>query len=328
MFNSSSAALCPGPGNATNDAGGAAVDNIYNEAITGQLRSPADGTTKSIPIKNLLPLAINVFSVLHSGRITRAGTAAPGASAGFNVYFPGYVIITAQASGGFVTAFNAETTEFKVTPFLLSQSNDIGPLPEPSQERPVPSNSPRVVVGIGKTPKGTVLREQFWSLQADSVVLAPSEKRVCSISETNGIQQTSSESKTFSSELGANIGVSWGPVSSSVSASVSESSSFLQQVVLSHETSRMDTVELHNVSDHVQMYLRWQLIEVLTLLDVATGSSAIAAAVSALRPVLVKAYDLSNLKSEPQLTINLPTHPDVERYARGDATPVERATGV
>lgn len=266
------------------------MNPLYQEALNGTLKSPA--STQKIPIRcyNDLDIPVYIRIVDTQGKLT-APVLIPAKTGNKSLesYLNWYMIFTSVASGAFigVIQLDGSQVEYDVTTALLVRPNDIGRFPVPSGDILIPTDSPLVLVGCGTAANGNpVTREQFWKRSSDSYMLAPGEKHTVGYSTTSGMQTTTSSEQSISTSLGMSSSFGWGPISASVSASLSTSSRYLQQVTVSSETTRYETVELSNATDRPQMYLKWQLTDIITVFQPA-NTLPVASIVQANDPVLI-----------------------------------------
>jgi hypothetical protein len=142
-----------------------------------------------------------------------------------------------------------------------------------------------------------VTREQFWSLDADSYMLLPGEKRTVSLTESSGMEHTTSSQESVAESLGVSASGGWGPISASVSSSLSSTSSTSDQLTIKSQETRYVSVELNNKTDKDMMYLRWNLMDVITIYscdgDDFSPSSAISSKIS---PAILEEFDIGELK--------------------------------
>lgn len=308
----------------------------YQEALNGTLKSPPPGQkVTNIGFANDLDIPVFIRLVDTQGGLTpphmiesHKGTTLKEGNVGW------YVIFTSVVSGAFVGVIqlNATQTEYRVTADLLVRPNAIGKFPVPDYiDTLIPTDSPRVLVGCGTALNNNpVTREQFWQRGTDSYMLAPNEKHTVGYSTTSGMQTTSSSEQEVSESLGMSTSIGWGPISASVSASLSKSSRSLQQLSVSSETTRYETVELSNTTDKPQMYLKWQLTDVITIFQNSIIPQPIAAIVQANQPVLIGGpYTFSTYgdrllprAEEPDFTsYELPRDPEADFTSYGNQLP-------
>lgn len=289
------------------------MNPLCYELLDGTLTWNGNPENYNTVVTNYLPVAVELAYVPNPGapfpNCSGRKVLAPGGGTytltnptGTD-YPPGYYEATVVATGALVDVFDASTATPSVTldATVLSAPNDIGPIPvptarivEPPSKAPsgtssmvVPPDSPRVLVGCGTAPNGNlVLREQYWARQNDSLCLAGNETRTVSYTVTSGMQQTSSDTTTLSASLSSSISGGWGPVSASLSASLSKSSTSFQQVTVSEQTTSYVANEIHNPHDEPIAFLRWQLVDVITVFDMAT-SQPIASLMQGANPTIV-----------------------------------------
>jgi len=190
----------------------------------------------------------------------------------------------------------------------LSSPGDIGPVPTPSAEIPIPNDSPSVLVG---TDKGTdsdgrptyLTRSQFWKRSGDSLTLAPNETVTTGYTSTTGIQETSSQEDTVAKSVSASLGAGWGPVSASLSATLNTSSTSFQQYVSTQTDTRYETRTYESVDTGTRMIFRWQLYDVVTI-SLAADNQVLAQVTTAQHPDVVKVYKEAELatKARPELS--------------------------
>lgn len=284
------------------------MDERYQQALDGALKSP-EGTPpmSEVELKNGLVNGILAFWADSQGRqLPLRGEGLPGLHPGEIVKVSGLrvgwqLVFRLVASGGLVCVLTMkeEQRSYTIGSSVLTRPNDIGMYPRPTKATVIPVNSPRVMVGNGVTLKGKLplTREQFWRRGNDSYMLAPGEKRTISLATTSGMQQTSSEQKVIEASLGLSASAGYGPVSAGISASLSVSSQTFQQYVISSEVTHYESQELRNESKDPQMFITWQLTDLLTVFgDRPSGYIPIASIVMVERPVLVTGpYNPNNL---------------------------------
>ncbi|MBP2339256.1 hypothetical protein JOF41_005434 [Saccharothrix coeruleofusca] len=179
---------------------------------------------------------------------------------------------------------------------------DVGPIPVPDSARPIPPDSPRVVVGCGMAQglPNVIVREQFWRLAPDSYSIGPDETRTVSYTQTSGMESTTSEQQSLAQSLNVSATAGWGPVSASVSASLSSNTSTFQQVTLSSQQTTFVSRTLEPASE-ARTTLYWQLTEVITVFAKDSNDSLVpqASSITGLQPILAYAYHPDQL-AEPR----------------------------
>jgi hypothetical protein len=245
--------------------------------------SKTEGTTSTISviINNQLPIAFYIYQysstagmlpvvdsdnnpVLVAANAT--GDSAPTVSLQQGVWYVARTAFSGSCAGIFYLSDDSSTT-LDVSASALPLPNAIGPYPTPTTVSPIPLDSPLILVGCAKLENGNVIcREQYWARGADSYVLPPGTKRTVSTTLTTGIQKISSHQTDVSTALGFSASAGWGPISASISGSLSTNASTFQQLILSSETTQYESLELKNESDVGQLYLKWQLTDVVTIL--------------------------------------------------------------
>jgi hypothetical protein len=193
----------------------------------------------------------------------------------------------------------------------LSAPGDIGPVPTPWAEVPIPNDSPSVLVGTGKGADSEgratyMTRSQFWKRSGDSITLAPGQKVTTGYTSTTGIQETSSQEETVAKSVNASLAAGWGPVSASLSASLNTSSTSFQQYVSTQTDTRYETRTYEGDETETKMIFRWQLYDVVTV-SLTADNKVLAQVTTAHHPDIVKVYrevyreaDLAT-KSRPEL---------------------------
>ena len=271
------------------------LDPTTQAALNGTLTSPSWGTGLSgyFNLVNGLPVPLYLYAVDDVGnQIPYTGTGTTPLLLPANDSTPVafttdiYYILRNALTGAFVTVMmtalqGASTPQgplmaVAVGPMNLLPPNQIGSYPKPNQDMPLPTDTPRVLVGAGMmatSPSGILVREQFWQRSGDSYTLAPGTKRTVSTTLVSGVQNTSSHQDAVSKSLGLSGSFGWGPVSASISANLSSTSTSFQQVTVSSESTQYESLELKNDTKHTQMYLRWQLTDVLTVFLPASSTN-------------------------------------------------------
>jgi hypothetical protein len=276
------------------------MNPLYQSAIDGTLKSPKS-TEKitQIQIYNDLDVPIFIRLVDEDGNLTPAYPISAHGGTNLREIFKGwYAVFTVCHTGAFACVIEfTGATSYRINGSLLVDPNDVGRFPIPSKDILIPSDSARILVGCGLAPNGNPMtREQFWKRSPDSYTLAPGEKRTIGYTTTSGMQTTTSVEQEVATSLGLNASAGWGPISASVSASLSTTSRSMQQVAVSTETTRYETVELSNQDAAPKLFLRWQLMEVLTVFSKEPEIRPITAIVQAVLPTLIGGpYQLSPL---------------------------------
>ncbi|WP_341908816.1 hypothetical protein [Ferrovibrio terrae] len=273
--------------------GNGMMDQYTQAALNGSLVSPNWNNSAGgirLSLDNKLPVPLYLYGVTTTGtqsvNLSLDGSGEPllfpaGESTPFIMYNNSFFIVRTAFSGAFVTLlYNQKgwsTATVTIDASLLLPPNQIGLYPEPNPVMPIPPDSPRVLVGVGTTPTtppNVIVREQFWQRAGDSYLLAPGTKRTVSTTLISGMQNTSSEQDAVSKSLGLSGSFGWGPVSASLSANLSSSSTSFQQVSVSTESTQYESLELNNTTKHTQMFLRWQLTDVITVFQTYTPSQS------------------------------------------------------
>lgn len=277
---------------------------IYFEALAGTLESADQGNRSSWEFFNRTCMPVLLYWVTKHG--AHAGLNPE--EERFEEGYPGVLVsgensfgsvdvedgnyfIALSLTGGLAGVFKKDESSWagELTCADFMDPGDVGPIPEPNVDRPVPMDSPRVVVGCGKVPSGNlVVREEFWRLTSDSYSLGPDEERAVSYTQITGMESTTSVQDTLAESVGVSASAGWGPVSASVSASLSGTTTTFQQVTLSSQQTTFVSRTL-TASQEPRTVLYWQLTDVLTVLD--AEMVPVASAITAFQPVLNRSYD-------------------------------------
>ncbi|MFE5909050.1 hypothetical protein ACFQ6B_08180 [Streptomyces wedmorensis] len=260
------------------------MNDTYQDALSGTLRSVDSGSRTNMTVTNGTPLHLLVYWVgldgLLYGRNRRTTRLTPGYPG--QVLDPGatitwkntdrsaYFVAKVGYSGAFAAAWQADgdNAAVTITGRDLLDPDDIGETPVPSRSVIIPPNGPRVLVGVGVLQKDRfVTREQFWQRLPNSYSLAAGEEKVVNYTQTQGMQESSSDTKTVTGSVSASASAGWGPFSASVNASLSKSSTKSQQVTVSTQTTSFTSNKYSNDTSHSWMCLFWQLTDVLTVFD-------------------------------------------------------------
>jgi hypothetical protein len=287
-----------------------ADDLVFHNAIVGNLGTDDPNVGPPMMQANIInnleiPIALYWLDALGN-QLGPAAPTARGVSGNYfevpakgqmhlSAAFPGWYVCNSASTGAFVWQFKLERPDnYTISRENLRKPNDIGRFPVPTPSTMIPVDSPRVLVACGTASNGNyITREQYWRRTSDSYALAPGQKHTVGFSTTSGMEQTSSTQNEVSQQLGLSASAGWGPVSASVSASLSMNSTTFQQVTVTTETTRYETIELENKTTKVQVILKWQLIDIITIFDKTTHKPT-ASIIIAQSPVLLGGpYDLN-----------------------------------
>jgi hypothetical protein len=279
------------------------MKQLYADIISGRTVFPAAGAQYQITVANNLEIPIVVSYIGSDNRFYGNWSIAAGKTQAIDNVWDGLQFVcTNQLSGSFAAGFACSSASPTVTisDDDLTRPNYIGEVPQPNTEMMIPTNTPRITVGVSVAPNGNfVVHEQYWQKMPDSFTLIPGEQETVSVTTTSGKQSTSSTSEEMAVSLGMSAKAGWGPVSSSVSASLSAGASAFQQVTVSEQTQTYRSKVLHNKSTDVQLYLVWQLTDVVTVFDAKT-KAALTSLISVESPSIVGGpYNPSNLPKPP-----------------------------
>jgi hypothetical protein len=275
------------------------MDPIYQQALSGTLSNAGAGSVVGdITMNNNTEVPVSISYPAAPGQyVTFATVAVGGTATAYQCSENTYIIVRSALTGAFMAVLTVTTgiLTYPITCALLCSPNDIGTIPTPTLSIPIPTDSPSVLVACGVLPNGnTVTRAQYWSRQPDSYSLAPGETRTVSYTEVAGMQRSSSTQETVTAAVSSSASAGWGPISASVSASLSASAMTNQQVSVSTENTSFTSMSLTNTSTtDSSLVLRWQLMDVLTILS--TAGVPLASIVSGQAPTVALAYTLNNL---------------------------------
>ncbi len=270
------------------------MDATFQQALLGTLSSPEPQPANDfgISFRNTLASPISVFWLDPSGRRSFVcGVRPSGASVVEIQAQPGdYFIATCGLTGAFVgvvtIAEKSADNSYVFSAGSLTAPFDIGPLPVSTADTPIPGDSPAVVVGSGQlNNRNIVIRTQCWQRSPDSFCLAPGETRQVTLTITEGRQDTSSDVESATSSVSASASAGWGPFSASVSASLTTTSTHSQSMTVQAQTSRFVSEALTNTQTATQLYLKWSLLDVVSIFD--AGDAPLSSLVQTLAPTLV-----------------------------------------
>ena len=271
------------------------MNKIYQEALNGTLKSikgePYKGNGEVIFTNNTeIPLLNNI--IWYDGLHIKGIVLKPKEAAKWSPCYLGNAFLFSSAqTGAFASAIvltDINVVTYSIHCELLAEPNDIGVYPKPTSDSPIPTDSPRVLVSCGLLPNGNpITREQFWSREADSYMLAAGEKRVVSFTESSGMEQTTSDQTTVAASVGVSASAGWGPISASVSSSLSKTSTTFQQVTVKTQQTRYESVELENKTDASRLFLKWALTDVITVFDKSNSTTALSSIIMRERPILI-----------------------------------------
>ncbi|MEV0122227.1 hypothetical protein AB0I16_11890 [Streptomyces sp. NPDC050703] len=293
------------------------LNDTYQKALDGTLRSVARGDEGTLVITNDTPVRLDIFWIDdlgdHAGYNARTklweagypGTGLdPGGGQMMVTTWPGqYWLARVSLSGAFVAVVEMTDRARQLTTLSgahLLDPNDIGDVPMPGGAVVIPPDGPRVLVGAGRLPNlNTVTREQFWQRQPESYSLAPGQTKTVNYTASSGMQDSSSTSDTVAKSVGASLSAGWGPVSASVSASLSTTSTTSQQVTTTTQTTSFVSNEYKNLTDDPEMMLFWQLVDVVTVFD--PKGTSLSSIVSGTQPVVVSGpWNIDDFLSTPK----------------------------
>lgn len=282
------------------------MSDLYDRAIAGRLYSPAptaEETTTSVTVTvyNKLPVKVFVYAITNSGTRSYQGYIAAGANANIPGDAGEHFVFTSATSGSFICAytFPSSSGNYTIDNSVLSEPNNVGPIPQPTQAVPVPVNSPLVMVGCSTVidvngATNYITREQYWNLQGDSYSLTVGESRTVSYTIVAGRQVTSSTEDTVGASVGVDAHAGWGPVSAGISASLNAQSTTFQQVSVNEQTTTYVSDTVSNASQDDVIVLRWQMTDVINVYN--STYVPLSSVVSGLNPIVVQHYALGSLE--------------------------------
>lgn len=151
---------------------------------------------------------------------------------------------------------------------LMIEPNALGDPPEPSDESPLPANSPRIVVNYGDLqPAGNYLvHEQLWRRCHSCYCLAPGEKKTVIFTQRSGVTSQSEDVDNIAGSMSVGAGAGWAGISASVSASLSASQTITSSQTINRESSSELMDEIVNpFSNLTIMILGWEIIDVYSV---------------------------------------------------------------
>lgn len=282
------------------------MDPLLKDYLDGTLKSPEKPELgKSLDFINDLDIPIAVGVLAPDGSAFPLQKVVPPSQTGqfsgqpTNWYFLAWALDGSLAAVRLPTSVDNNKAQIKIGPADLSSPGDIGPVPSPSAEIPIPNDSPSILVGTGQAAdsQGTttyLTRAQFWKLSSDSITLAPNEEVSTGYTSMTGIQETSSETDTVAASVGASLSAGWGPVSASLSASFNRSTTTFQQYVSTQRDTRYESRTYKGDAAGTTMIFRWQLYDVVTISSSA-DNKILAQVTTAQHPDIVKIYKETEL---------------------------------
>lgn len=213
-------------------------------------------------------------------------------------------LVSLASSGAFITAIelcSEGTTNIIIDSKTLIPPNHIGDPPKPEKGMLIPTDSPKICVGIGfptgnsAAPKVLITREQYWKLSSESHVLDKDESRTVSFRTQYGVQDTSTDQKMIESSLSLDVGGGWGPIQASISSSLNVSSSTTHSISVSTNTEKYESLEKSNKDGCVTLCLLWQLMDVISIFkDPAAFWKCDASIIIATQPCILRTYPMSD----------------------------------
>ncbi|WP_316528170.1 hypothetical protein [Kitasatospora brasiliensis] len=314
----------------------------YQQALNGTLVSQNTGNTGQFTFYNATEIPLGGYLVSDTGIWlgmvpggTGFGTGNPSmllkpdtrwSTFTSPIDFGWYFIFVNYYSGAFAAVYPATAAvPWQGSEYILNVScsdllnpNDIGSPPIPNEAVVIPPDSPRVVVGCGGVNGNSIAREQYWQRLPNSYCIAKGEQRTENYTTTSGIEVTTTQQSQLATSLGVNAGAGWGPISAGISASISASSSTSQQISTNTQTTSFLSQDFDNVKGSTtQMFLYWQLTDVITVFD-PEGNALSSLIYGSEAPAVIDGpYDPSNLPPRP-LRKEVPMSPQMrELLAKG-----------
>ena len=267
---------------------------LLKEYLDGTLKSTGTATKGEVRITNDLGVPLWAGFVATDGTVFPAIPVPVGGGRRTPLPLNWYWLLWSP-DGSLAAVFPGTTGNFlelTIGPADLSSPGDIGPVPTPTEEVPIPNDSPSILVGAGKrTVVGAdvyVTRAQFWKRSGDSISLAPTEEVTTGYTSSTGLQETSSDTETVAKSVDASLSAGWGPVSASLSASLNTSSTSFQQYVSTQNDTRYETRTYKGNGTFTQLIFRWQLYDVVTVSNAT--NKVLAQVTTAQQPDIVKIY--------------------------------------
>lgn len=151
---------------------------------------------------------------------------------------------------------------------LMIAPNALRHPPEPSEQCPLPVNSPRIVVNYGPLPTpGTYLvHEQVWRRCHSCFCLAPGEKKTVIFTQRSGVTSISQSEEKIAKDISGNASAGWAGISASVSAALSASQAISSSQTISREVSSELMDETVNpYCNKTIMILGWEIIDIYSV---------------------------------------------------------------
>jgi|tagenome__1003787_1003787.scaffolds.fasta_scaffold20870426_2 hypothetical protein len=288
---------------------------LLKQYLDGTLASAGSPRTGQVTINNRLKVPVYAGVLSTDGSVypgiqvpASSGPVTGGDRPGINWYWLIWALDGSLAAVFQGAASPANSLSITIGAADLSSPGDIGPVPVPSVEIPIPNDSPSVLVGTGqgRDSAGTstyMTRSQFWKRSGDSITLAPNEEITTGYTSMTGIQETSSQTETVAESVDASLSAGWGPVSASLSASLNSSTTSFQQYVSTQTDTRFESRTYRNDPAGTRIIFRWQLYDVVTISS-APNDRVLAQVTTAQHPDVVRIYQEAELatKSRPELS--------------------------
>lgn len=288
----------------------------YVKALKGELKSPKgeheewelkilavwyeDGEFEKFPI-----LLVKIYWISDTGQNILLGVVDL-SNNGFiqQVKIPSdsYILVT-TFDGAFISVFQVDSKKriYYLTYDMFCIPNDIGPIPQPNKDVPIPQDSIPVIVGAGyiKKTNSLFLRKQFWQKMSDSYTLAPGENRTVGVTLSSGISEASSSIDTVSKSISASSSAGWGAISASISASMNTAHTSMNSYTVTEQKTSYETNTLVNNASVPVMLIRWQICDIV-LISEGEGKD-VASIISYVDPCLVQHYNLNELPEKEQV---------------------------
>jgi hypothetical protein len=208
-------------------------------------------------------------------------------------------------SGSFIGTleFDATQPDLIIDQDMLIQPNHIGDPPKPGNGMIIPTDGPKICVGLAKKVVNTsstpliIVREQYWKLTSESHVLDAGEVRSVSFRTSYGVQDSSSEQQTVAASLSLSASAGWGMISASISGSFNTSSTTTHSLTITSNTEKYETFQKENKSNSAMVYFLWQMMDEISVYSVTSADYVylpMASIVLAQQPCILKSYPISD----------------------------------
>ena len=205
---------------ATIQNGGNAMQPLLKKYLDGALESAGSPITGPVTVTNQLGVPVLAGFLATDGSVY-PGFLIPASSTETRTRTVNWYWLIWALDGSLAAVFEgatppANSLSITIGAAGLSVPGDIGPVPAPSVEMPIPNDSPSILVAAGHSRDAVgaptyMTRAQFWKRSGDSLTLAPNEQVTTGYTSTTGLQETSSDTKTVAESVNASLSAGWGP---------------------------------------------------------------------------------------------------------------------